>query len=253
MEQTIDTQTPAQKIYKSNAVRLGAFFGGPLVAGYLIAENFKAFDEPDKARKTWIYTVVAAIAIVSIAFATPGNGRLGEYLMPLVYAWVAYYLVVHYQGDSITAHINAGGGFYNWGRVIVVALIGIAITLVAVFAIAYASETATSTEAVKTYGAAQSEVHYDKTNISATEVNKIGQAFVGIGLFASSTKIFTYVKKTGSNYEISISCNNTVTTDPQVGQAFTQLRAKMQQQFPQNKIIFNMVVDRLDNVVKRIE
>jgi uncharacterized membrane protein len=160
---------------------------------------------------------------------------------------------VHYQGDNITAHTNAGGGFYSWGRVTVVAIIGIAISLIVLFAIVQAAETATNTEAVKTFGAARNEVHYDKTNISATEADKIGQAFVGVGLFATSTKIFTYVKKIGSNYEISIACNNTVTTDPLVGQAFTQLRAKMQQQFPQNKIIFNMVVNRLDNIVKTIK
>jgi len=253
MEQALAIQSSAQKIYKDKAIRVGTFIGGPLVAGYFIAENFKAFDEPDKARKTWIYTILATIVIFGIAFLIPGNDRSGEFIMPLIYTWTAYYLVIHYQGANITSHINAGGQFYNWGRVILVAVIGLAILLAALFIIGYTAATITSNELIKTYGTAQSEVLFDKTNISATEVDKIGHAFVDNGLFASSTKIFTYAKKSGSNYEISISCNKTVTTNPQVAEAFTQLRTNMQKNFPQNKIIFNMVVGSLDNVVKRIE
>jgi hypothetical protein len=253
MDQAIAIQTPTQKIYKNNAVRVGTFLGGPLVAGYFIAENFKAFNEPEKARKTWIYTILATIVIFAIAFAIPGNSRSGEYLIPLIYAWIAYYLVEHYQGANITEHINTGGEFYNWGRVTVVTIIGLVTVLAALVVVFYTTASVMSNEVINKYGTAQSEVHFDKTNMSPAEADKIGHGFMDIGLFGNDTQIFTYVKKNGNTYEISIPCNEKVKTDPQIAQGFTQLRTQLQAKFPQNKIIFKLVVDDLDNVVKQIE
>jgi len=43
MEQKINIQTPTEKIYKDRAIGVGTFLGGPLAAGYLIAENLKSF------------------------------------------------------------------------------------------------------------------------------------------------------------------------------------------------------------------
>ena len=51
MEETLAIKIPTQKIYKNRAIEIATFLGGPLVAGYLIAENFKAFNEPDKSKK----------------------------------------------------------------------------------------------------------------------------------------------------------------------------------------------------------
>ena len=64
MEQTIDFEKPKQKIYKERAIWVGSFIGGPLTAGYLIAENFKAFNKLEKARKTWIFTWIATALII---------------------------------------------------------------------------------------------------------------------------------------------------------------------------------------------
>jgi len=258
MEQTDYLQSPViqvsgQKLYKSNAIRIGTFIGGPLIAGYMIAENFRAFDEPEKAKKTWIYTIAATILIFGVAFLIPNNNRSGEYIVPLIYAWTAYSVAQYYQGSNITSHLNAGGQFYNWGRVIAVALIGLAITFIAIVAVVYISDKASSTETVKAYGTSGDEVHYDSTNLSGTESDKIGEAFIAVHFFGPGNKKSVYVKKVGSNYEISIACNKTVLTNPEIVPAFVQVRDLIQKQFPQNKIIFNLVVDSLDNVVKRIE
>lgn len=51
MEQILDIQTSTQKIYRDKAIWVGTFLGGPLAAGYLIAENFKAFNDPAKVKR----------------------------------------------------------------------------------------------------------------------------------------------------------------------------------------------------------
>lgn len=62
-EQTLDKHITIGKIYKEKAITFGTFLGGHLVAGHLIAENFKVFGEKDRAKKTWIYTIIATVII----------------------------------------------------------------------------------------------------------------------------------------------------------------------------------------------
>jgi hypothetical protein len=41
------------KLYKDKAIWIGTFIGGPLVAGYLIAENYKKLGQDKNASKSW--------------------------------------------------------------------------------------------------------------------------------------------------------------------------------------------------------
>lgn len=103
MEQTIDIQTPTGKIYKDRAIWVGTFLGGPLAAGYLIAENFKAFNEFDKAKKTWIYAIIATVAVFGGVFLIPDNVKVPNQIIPLIYTAIAYYLVQHFQAQNLFA------------------------------------------------------------------------------------------------------------------------------------------------------
>jgi len=253
MEEIAITQTPVNKIYKDRAIYTGTFIGGPLVAGYLIAENFKAFDEPDKARKAWIYSIIATIIIFGGIFLVPHPEKIPRTIIPLIYTAIAYYLVQHYQGTNIKKHVDAGGETFSWWRTLVVGLIGLAITMIGVFGFAYFSDTATSTTTVKNYGLLQNEIQFDKGNISASEIDKIAAGLKASTFFGDQVKKFVYVKKVGNSYEISISCNQSITGNTEAISTFIQLRADLQKQLPANKVVLNLVVDNLDNVIKRIE
>jgi hypothetical protein len=52
------TAPPEFKLYKENAIVGATFLGGPLVAGYLAAENFKQLEQPAKARTAWIIAIL---------------------------------------------------------------------------------------------------------------------------------------------------------------------------------------------------
>jgi len=52
-EQTLLDPFPSGKVYRDKTIYVGTFLGGPLVAGYLIAQNFKTFNEQDNIKKTW--------------------------------------------------------------------------------------------------------------------------------------------------------------------------------------------------------
>jgi hypothetical protein len=229
---------------------VGTFLGGPLVAGYLIAENFKSFSDPDQAKKTWIYAIIATIVIFGGIFLIPDTVKIPNQIIPLIYTGIAYYLVQHFQGQKITAYINAGGQIYSWWRTIGVGLIGLAITLIPIFGVAYVSNSATTT---KSYGIMKHEIDFDKSNIKESEVDKLANGFTKATFFDDAATKYVYAKKVGDNYELSISCNKSITSSPEALTPFIQLRTDMQTLFPNNKIIFNLVVDNLDNVVKRLE
>jgi hypothetical protein len=136
-EEAVEAVKSTKSIYKDNKIWLGAYLGGPLVAGYLIAENFKSFNEISKAKKTWIYTVIGTILIFGVTFLIPEDviEKIPKYTIPLFYTVIAYGLMKHYQGKNISAFIALGGKQFGWGRTIIVSLIGLVITTVLIFGI----------------------------------------------------------------------------------------------------------------------
>jgi len=136
MEQFLENETTTQKIYKERAIWVGTFLGGPLVAGYLIAENFKVFNQPERVRTTWIYSIIATIVIFGGVFLIPDNVKIPNQIIPIIYSLIAYQIVQIYQKAKITTHINAGGQAYGWWRIIGIGLIGLTITVIVVFGIA---------------------------------------------------------------------------------------------------------------------
>jgi hypothetical protein len=134
-EQVSEAVKSAERIYKDRTIWIATYLGGPLVAGYLIAENFKAFNETDKAKKTWICTIIGTIIIFVGIFSIPDNiiESIPKHFIPLIYTAIAYGFVKHYQEKNISAFIALGGRPFGWWKIIIVSLIGLAITAALIF------------------------------------------------------------------------------------------------------------------------
>jgi hypothetical protein len=104
---------------------------------------------------------------------------------------------------------------------------------------------------VKAYGAMKHEMLFDKDNISGEEVDKLADALTKTGFLDDTFTKYVYVEKKGSAYDLSISVIDGL--NEEAFQPFRELRDDVQADFPDNKINLNLVVDNLDNVVKRIE
>jgi hypothetical protein len=124
---------PDYKLYKDKVIAPATFFGGPLVAGYLMAENFKKLGETDMVRKTWIFTIVAFVAIFGTALYIPENVHFPNYLIPIGYTFLAKTLVNQYQRPQIEAHIEKGGELYSGWRIFWIILISLAATFGVLF------------------------------------------------------------------------------------------------------------------------
>jgi hypothetical protein len=129
-EQQIQQVTLVAPIYNANHVRLGTFIGGPIMAGYFMAENYKVFGEYGKAKAAWIYAIAATVVIFGSIFLIPEAAHVPNYIIPIAYCWIAFYLTQHFQGAQITAHATTGEGLFGWGRVVLISLIGLAVTMV---------------------------------------------------------------------------------------------------------------------------
>jgi hypothetical protein len=252
MEELKENEIPTHKIYKDRAIWVGTFLGGPLAAGYLIAENFKAFNETKKAKTTWIIAIIATIVIFGGVFLIPENVKIPNQIIPLIYTGIAFYCVQHYQGQKINEHINSGGAFFGWWRTIGIGIITLLITVSVVMCIVFSSEAGQFYDATKKYGVMENEIAYND-NIQEKEVDRLAEAFEKTAFFENSIKKYVYLKKDNTTYEVTISCNQSIENDYLLQESFSLLRDEIQKDFPNNKIVFKLVVESLDNVVKQIE
>ena len=135
MEENILSSFPEYKLYNDRSIYAGTFLGGPLVAGYLAAENYEKLGQPTKVKSAWITAIVATIAILGAIFFIPGLEKIPNYIIPLIYTVIAQFLVQKFQGDAIKAHIAKGGQIYSIWRAVLIGLIGVTvlIALIAAF------------------------------------------------------------------------------------------------------------------------
>ena len=124
MEENLLPIPPDFKLYKDRAIFVGTFLGGPIVAGYLSAENFKKLGQPDKVKKTWTIAIIVTIVIFGGVFLIPDIEKIPRYIIPILYASIAQYLVQKFQGDVIKSHIENGGQVYSIWRAVWIGAVG---------------------------------------------------------------------------------------------------------------------------------
>lgn len=128
MNEDILVTPPGYKLYKDRPIYIATFLGGPLVAGYLIAENYRKLGEREKVWKTWLFTGLATALIFGFVFFIQ-SASSPNYLVPFCYALITAYLVKWLQGDRIKLHQQNMGEFYSIWRALLVSLIGAVVTI----------------------------------------------------------------------------------------------------------------------------
>ena len=106
----------------------------------------------------------------------------------------------------------------------------------------------------KITAAAQHEITFDKSNINEAEVDKIADALSQVGLMSGENPRYFHVKKSADTYRIAFFIDKTMAKNkPELLAPFAELRDEIQNSFPNNPIIINLVGDDPDDVVKRLE
>ena len=135
MEENLLPVQPTFKLYKDRAIYVGTFLGGPLVAGYLAAENFKQLGQTNKVKTTWIIAICATVVIFGGVFLIPIMEKIPNYIIPLIYTAIAQFLVQKFQGAAIKTHIETGGQTFSTWRAVWIGLVGLVILVAIIFSI----------------------------------------------------------------------------------------------------------------------
>ncbi len=245
---------PKGKIYTERTIWFATFFGGPLVAGYLLFENFKAFGERERAKTALIMSIAFTILLFAALFLVPDIDKVPRFIIPLTYTAAAFGLAKHYQGAKISAHIGAGGETQSAGKAILVTVVGIVVLVLPILQISYLSEEiAEASVSTRTYGAIKNEITYDAANITVAEVDRIGASLSETGFFDEQAAKYVHVIREETRYDLFISVVEGSEKEPEMIKAFEELHKNIQTSFPNNKIVLDLVVDYIDNIVKKIE
>ncbi len=129
MENDLLPSQPFYKLYKDTPIYIATFLGGPLVGGYMAAENFKQLGQTEKVTSTWIISIAIFIMILAAAFLLPVMKRVPNYVIPIIYVAIARLLVNKYQGEAIHQHIETGGSTFTTWRAVWIGLLGTAVFL----------------------------------------------------------------------------------------------------------------------------
>jgi hypothetical protein len=202
----IEENIPNYKIYRDKAMYGAAYLGGPLAAGYIIAENFKAFGNNELYKRTWIITIISTIIIFTGVFFIPDSFKIPNFVIPLFYTAIASILMHQFQGEKIAEHQKKGGKVYSGWRVFLVGLIGISIVLAIVFPIAYFMNSEDYSESVILPShSIKHELNYNPDHIKNEEVQFLGKQLLQMKYLDSLNKTYLYIDKKENTIKISVS------------------------------------------------
>jgi uncharacterized membrane protein len=129
MSENFYAQPVEPKLYSSESILIATFFGGPLVGGYLIAENFKIMGEMEKAKQTWVFAILGISVLLGFVEFIK-NFSTFWYMIPLTYTAMTYLPMKWLQGNKIKAHMLQGGQMHKGDRVFVISFVGAVASMV---------------------------------------------------------------------------------------------------------------------------
>jgi hypothetical protein len=245
------------QIYTERTILISTLIGGPLVAGYLMARNFKAFQEPEKIKYTWIYSILATILTFSsarlLSAIDHSSYQSTNLLIPLIYLAATSLMVKRYQKEKIEKLISSGIKAFTVWRGLGIGCIGLVTTLVIFIFPSFASNMITEPVyqmAKREYGKLNHEIVYTNSKITESEVDSIAQALQFSGFFDEIQQKKILLDKNGDVYEISIGLIENAWNDPIVQLHFQNLENNLNMQFVDKKIIINLCDSNNMAVVK---
>jgi len=135
----IENRTKDIKLYSSKTISGATFLGGPLAAGYLISENFKALNKPDEGRKSLIIGIITTIILFGGMFILPEKiiDKIPRQLIPLIYTGIIWGIVEWTQGEPLKAHKEYGNSFFSGWKAAGIGLISLLIIGIGIFGYSY--------------------------------------------------------------------------------------------------------------------
>ncbi|HBG70089.1 MAG: hypothetical protein A2W93_10145 [Bacteroidetes bacterium GWF2_43_63] len=203
-----------RKIYREKSIWVGTMLGSPLVGGYMMASNFRAFNEKSKVGQTWIISVLITVVALYLASLIPDSfSRLANFLVPSINAGIAAVIANKLQGDRIAEHIRQGGKIFSGWRVFLITVIAVAAILTVIFGFLFLV-VGSQEMSCNYYGPVQNELCYNESEVSQAEVDRMSHYLYSTGVFTDDQMMSVLMEKSGDTYSISMMFNDGVEKDP---------------------------------------
>ena len=252
-EQIIDSEveTTSRKVYSMNAIWAGTFLGGPLSAGYLVAENFKTLGHRDKVGPTWIIAILVTVVVFGGIFLIPDAVKIPNQIVPLIYTAIVYAVVQQVQGREIKTFLSGTGKAFSVWRALGLSLIWCVVTLVPVFLYVLLTDPVITAQS-KSYGDLKHEIYFRENNVAENEADEMAEALTKASFFDDVQRKSIVLDKSDDAYVISIPLIKDAWSDSEVVSYFEDLRTKVQTFFPEKKIIINLSSEEDVTDVKKV-
>src|SRR5690554_4150397 len=95
-----------KRLYSQNGIAIATFFGGPLAAGYLIRQNFKALGKEREGLISIILGILFTVVLFVPLFALPEAvlDQIPNQVIPAIYTLIIYGIVEATQGKDLKVH-----------------------------------------------------------------------------------------------------------------------------------------------------
>ncbi len=122
------------KLYTQRSITLATYIGGPVAAGWLIRENYRSLGKDDYGKHALFISIIATIFIFTAIFSIPEAviDKIPNYLIPIVYTGIIYFIVEKIQGHDIAMHKENKGEFYSGWKAAGVGAINMVLILVVI-------------------------------------------------------------------------------------------------------------------------
>ncbi|MGB7784581.1 MAG: hypothetical protein WBL27_00640 [Salinimicrobium sp.] len=120
-----DNPTKDLKFYSAGSIHRGTFLGGPIIAGYLISENYKALEKYREAKIALCLGISVTIALFAFLFLLPESlmEKFPNFLLPLIYTGITALIVERTMGRMLFKHKEHNNSFYSVWRVVGISVI----------------------------------------------------------------------------------------------------------------------------------
>ncbi len=123
-----------RKGYNEQSIFVGALLGGPLVAGYMMAENYKAVGKDENVMLTWVF------ALAYVVFQIIGHDLHSIIGLPrIAVAFISAFIIIliakAVQGNEIYQLKMEDDRIHGWGRTAVISIIGMILVFTIFFLI----------------------------------------------------------------------------------------------------------------------
>jgi hypothetical protein len=237
---------PSGKVYTETMVVMAAFFGSPLAAGYLFAENYKALQQPHKVQGTWAVAIGGTIALFVLTYAIEYFIELPTVGLGIGIAFATRGIFRSEQAAAVTEHIAKGGELHSAWRAFgvtlavfgVIAAIVLAITLFSVYPsepeqalVVEAPEISTTIEAdfqTQSYGDAGHVIVYNRADISDEEIDAIAAELTTVGFFDKVNSKTVYLEINGGQYTFTVTQADVDPSDSATQALYNNAKAQLE-------------------------